>query len=208
MELPLAPAGDGVDWDARYRAGDKPWDKGAPHPALLDWLTNHSLPGRILVPGCGLGHDVRALASSGSAVVGLDIAPKAIQEAEQAPKAESETYVIGDLFDPPSSWVGSFDWVFEHTCFCAIQPEQREAYALQIHRLLKNRGCLLAIFYVDPGVEEGPPFGCSVKELDRLFSSSFEMVETRAGFATYAGREGAEILQVWRKKEGTSPAQL
>ena len=208
MESPLEPAGDGVDWDARYRAGDTPWDKGVAHPALAGWLSKQPLHGRILVPGCGLGHDVRAISSSENTVTGLDIAPLAIEQAQKYPKTGNESYILGDLFEPPSGWSGAFAWVFEHTCFCAILPGQRQAYIRQIHRLLKDGGCLLAIFYVDPGTDAGPPFGCSVKELNRLFSPGFEMVETQAGFPTYAGREDREILQVWRKKEGSFPDQL
>ena len=46
--------------------------------------------GRILVPGCGLGHDVRAAAAAENAVIGFDLAPEAIQRAETWPKSAAE----------------------------------------------------------------------------------------------------------------------
>jgi 2-polyprenyl-3-methyl-5-hydroxy-6-metoxy-1,4-benzoquinol methylase len=83
-----AHAGVGIDWDARYVAGDTPWDKGAAHPALQARLKKLPIAGRVLVPGCGAGHDVRALAAGGAAfVLGLDVAPSALNLAQSYPKA-------------------------------------------------------------------------------------------------------------------------
>ena len=53
-----------TDWEDHYRTGDMPWDKGAPSPGLVDFLTSEPVRGRVLVPGCGLGYDVRALAAT------------------------------------------------------------------------------------------------------------------------------------------------
>ena len=64
-----------TDWEQRYQTGDTPWDKGAPHPALVDFLKTEPLHGKILVPGCGLGYDVRAIATKDNEVVGVDVAP-------------------------------------------------------------------------------------------------------------------------------------
>jgi hypothetical protein len=53
-----------MDWEQRYETGDTPWEKGAPAPPLLEWLESRgSIRGDILVPGCGSGHDVRAIAA-------------------------------------------------------------------------------------------------------------------------------------------------
>ena len=49
-------------WQEKYEQGETPWDKGEPSPGLVDFLADHNLNGRILVPGCGSGHDVRAIA--------------------------------------------------------------------------------------------------------------------------------------------------
>lgn len=186
-----------VDWEDRYRAGDTPWEKGRGHPALADWLTKNGIAGRVLVPGCGSGHDVRLIAARGAEVVGFDIAPSAMPAAGSFSKVGNERYVRGDLFDPPAEWTGTFDWVFEHTCFCAISPTMRENYARSVAKLLKPGGRLLAIFYLDPDHEGGPPYGCTVEELDRLFSAFF-LEEERDHLPTYEGREGRERLRVLR----------
>ena len=70
-----------MDWNRRYEENDTPWDKGEAHPVLRDMLAHDALSGRVLVPGCGSGHDVRELARHGLEVVGLDVAPLALERA-------------------------------------------------------------------------------------------------------------------------------
>lgn len=189
-------AGSDINWEEQYRIGDTPWEKGSAHPALVEWLATNAIAGRAIVPGCGLGHDVRALARSGAEVVGLDVAPLAITAAEAFPRVGKETYILGDLFDP-GVLQGEFDWVFEHTCFCAIRPDRREDYARRVTALLKPGGHLLAIFFLNPdNDEEGPPYGCSLEELDTLFSTRFQLVNERGDLPTYPGREGRELLRL------------
>ena len=55
-----------TDWNERYRQGDTPWDKGRASPALLAWLNQNPgiMTGTVLIPGCGTGHDVRAIANT------------------------------------------------------------------------------------------------------------------------------------------------
>ena len=70
-----------TDWNERHVLGDTPWEKGAPAPPLLSWMARYGpMTGDVLVPGCGLGHDVReiAKASPDARVVGLDLAPEAL----------------------------------------------------------------------------------------------------------------------------------
>src|SRR5258706_13876663 len=64
-----------TDWEAHYQAGDTPWEKGEASTALLEALERVPVGGRVLVPGCGLGHDVRALPEKGQEGVGIDLAP-------------------------------------------------------------------------------------------------------------------------------------
>ncbi|MEA3212494.1 MAG: hypothetical protein QOE70_5551 [Chthoniobacter sp.] len=188
-----------TDWEAQYQKGDTPWDKGAPSPALVDFLVQEPVRGRVLVPGCGVGHDVRALAASGAEAVGLDIAPAAIQAALGFAKAGREQYERGDLFALPAYFRGAFAWVWEHTCFCAIDPAMRPAYVEAVASALQPGGTLQAIFYLDPGHDnpaDGPPFGVSIAELDELFLPRFTLEREWLPPRTYPGREGREWMRV------------
>lgn len=191
-----------IDWEDLYQRGETGWDKGAPAPGLLAFLETHPLTGRVLVPGCGRGHDVYALADAGaSEVVGLDLAPSAVASARQHPKAR---YVVGDLFALPSAFHAAFDAVFEHTCFCAIPRARRDDYARSVAQALTPGGLLLALFYLNPRDNPdptlGPPFGVTVAELEAHFTPHFTVVRAEPPAATYPGREGREVLWLLQKR--------
>ncbi len=188
-----------LDWEQRYQTLDTPWDKGSPSPGLLEYLQAHPIMGDILVVGCGYGHDVRALAKLGGRVVGVDLAPSAIAQAKAIQSVSNETYQVADIFQLPEKLHSSFDWVWEHTCFCAISPAQRPDYVEAVATALKPSGKLLAIFLLDsPNLGDGPPHGVTVAELDRLFANQFTMLQEwqpTQSYAGFAGRERMRLLQ-------------
>jgi len=189
-----------TNWESRYQQGDTPWDKGAAHPALLEYLERNPLEGRGLVVGCGLGYDVRALAATGARVTGIDIAPSALRHAESFPKAGNEDYELADFFALPRGLRHRFDWVWEHTCFCAIEPSTRPAYLRGLLDALTPEGRLLAVFYLDPGGDGGPPFGVTVAELDALFGKDFQLLGEWTPKVTYPGREDRERMRLLKRK--------
>ncbi len=200
---PSDRAGVGVDWEARYNAGDTPWEKGAPHPALVDWLQKNSLPGRVLVPGCGAGHDVRAISRNpASEVVGFDIAPSAIRMAGSFPRVGRETFMLGDFLAGDARQLGPFDALFEHTCFCAIPPSRRADYAREAAALVKPGGGLVGVFYGNPDnpAPDSPPFASPFESVLAQLARDFELVEKTENLPTYPGREGGEYLLVLMRR--------
>src|SRR5450432_4098021 len=128
-----------TDWESAYRRRETPWEKGRAHPALTDFLAeNGPLSGEIFVPGCGSGHDVRALSTTANHVVGIDLAPFAIAKANSFPRVANEEYRLADLFALPGEYHGRFDHIFEHTCFCAIDPARRRDYVEAVVRRLRS----------------------------------------------------------------------
>jgi methyl halide transferase len=189
-----------MDWNSRYAENDTPWDKGGAHPVLRDMLVHGALRGRILVPGCGTGHDVRELARLGFSVTGLDIAPLALERAREYDKVAGETYELGDFFAPASGVREPFDGIFEHTCFCAIDPARRADYVRAAAAALKPGGRLLAVFFTDPDNDgEGPPHGCTRGELDSLFGTDFRLLEEHREIPTFPERRGQELLRLYER---------
>ncbi|GAA5477400.1 methyltransferase domain-containing protein [Haloferula helveola] len=188
-----------TDWDARWREGETPWDKGEPAPPLLECLDGPDgefLAGaRVLVPGCGSGHDVRALARAGATVTGLDLSPTALEVAQSFPEVGGETYLPGDFLEWHSE---CFDAVWEHTCFCAIDPADRGRYAAAASRLIRPAGRLVGVFYLtpwDPDEEpDGPPHASDRDEIVRHFSPWFSLIREKVPERAYPGREGREWL--------------
>ena len=187
------------NWETRYQSQDMPWEKGAPSPGLVDFLAAHpDLPkGTVCVPGCGTGHDVRAWAAAGFDAHGYDIAPSAIRLAAEKTAAAGlkASFTLGDfLHDPPPK---QFDWLFEHTLFCAIQPNERADYVRAVGKWLKPGGNYLAVNYLIPD-EDGPPFGTTRDELLRWFQPAYNLVADWVP-RSYPNRTGLELMLWWRK---------
>ena len=122
------------------------------------------------------------------------------------PAIGGEKYVAGDFFKFPTGWHDHFDWIWEHTCFCAIDPEHRADYVNAVRTQLKPGGHLLGVFYLNPYDEEhesgdGPPFGCSEQELRERFveTAGLEWVESYVPAQAYPGRAGRELVVRLRK---------
>jgi SAM-dependent methyltransferase len=188
-----------TDWEARYQTGDMPWEKGAPSPGLVDFLAaNRNLTGEtVCVPGCGTGHDVREWAKAGIRVYGYDLAPSAIrlsQVQSQAAGLQAEFRLADFLRDEPPF---QFDWIFEHTLFCAIDPGERELYVQAARRWLKPGGQYLAVNYLIPD-SDGPPFGTTREELIEHFGPHFGLLSEWVP-RSYPNRTGLERMMWWRK---------
>jgi SAM-dependent methyltransferase len=195
-----------MDWENAYRQKDTPWDKGAPSPGLVDFLETATVHGNVLVPGCGFGHDVRAIAAlPDTCVTGIDISPTALEKARKHKGSRAENFLLADLFALPETLLGTQDWVWEHTCFCAIPPTRRKDYVRAVRSSLRPGGHLAAIFFLDPGMphpEVGPPFGVTTRELDALFqkSGAFELMHEWEPKRSYPGREGRELMRLLKVK--------
>lgn len=190
-----------TDWEARYRSGDMPWEKGAPSPGLVDFLAAHrNLPGKtVCVPGCGSGHDVCEFAKHGFDCFGFDIAPSAISLAEQNAKAvhlKAKFQLADFLHDEPPF---QFDWIFEHTLFCAIHPDERDDYIRALLHWLKPDGQFLAVNYMIVEDEEGPPWPTTCEEQLRKLSPHFNLLEEWTP-RSYPNREGKERMFWWQRK--------
>jgi SAM-dependent methyltransferase len=191
-------------WRDRYQRGETPWDLGAGSPHFRDWLSRHDPeifpPGKTAVLGCGRGHDAALFAAAGFDVVGFDYAPEAIAEAQRLydGKVRFEQADIFALADRQSPWAHAFDYVVEHTCFCAIHPSERPAYVQSVATMLKLGGYLLGVFW-EHDKTDGPPFSTPENEIKSAFSNDFELlsVETRE---PVADRSGMERLCVLRRK--------
>src|SRR4051795_3559219 len=188
-----------MDWDEHYKTGEVFWDKGAPAPALKQYLERHTIRGRTLVPGCGRGHEVALAAEHGLDATGLDIAPTGIAEARALYPQIAERFILGNFFAPPDELRGAFDIVLEHTCLCALPQAQRTDYRRGVDRTLRRGGLLIGIWFINPALdpgEEGPPFGISVAELTALFQDGYEIVDDYVPDVAFANREKRERLRV------------
>ncbi len=162
----LTPA----DWQQRYDQSMTGWDRGAPSPILAHWMKAGELrPCEILVPGCGRGHEVIALAEAGFAVTAVDFADTAVQTLkEQLSQRDLRANVIqSDIFAFCQSH--AFDAIYEQTSLCAIHPSQWATYQQLLACWLRPGGKLFAMF-MQSDKPDGPPFTCEVDAMRDLFA--------------------------------------
>ena len=193
-----------VDWKEAWRAGRIPWDAGMSPPALLELLALGRVPaGRILVPGCGTGYDLATLARPDREVVGIDLSGDA-QAAFRAahPNLPGRVvYEVTDFFSYDADT--GFDFVWDYTFFCALDPDQRGRWAETMARLIKPSGMLATLIFPfeDPiPNREGPPWPINTGLVRGFVEEAFEEVEAREPETSHPGREGRERLVLWRRR--------
>lgn len=190
-------------WEKRYQEGTTRWDLGQPAPPFVSLLNAPEAPppGRAVVLGCGRGYEALLFADRGFDVVGVDFAPSAIAAATRNAQDASLNvrFLQRDIFELTPEFAGHFDYVIEHTCFCAIPPSKREAYIQLVRSLLHPNGELMGLFftYDRPG---GPPFGVTPAEIARYFVPDFEIVSLEPVTNSAPERQGEEHLGRFRHK--------
>lgn len=199
-------------WDERFAAGFTPWDAGAAPPALLRWLaTQGPVEGRrVLVPGCGSGHEVEALDAAGFAVTAIDYSAQAVAQARATLGEAQATSCLrqADFFDSDADWAaGGFDVIFERALLAALPPQRWADWAARVADLLVPGGTLVGLFVIDPAAaaqtpRRGPPFAATQSELHGLLDRGFKLEQSQPvpeaeSLPVFAGKE---LWMAWRRR--------
>jgi len=127
---------------ARAYEGSPPWEIGRPQPAVAGLVERGELTGSVLDVGCGTGENALHLAAHGRAVLGVDGAPAAVDDARGKATQRHLTalFAVGDalrLVDLGER----FDTVLDSAFFHVLpDDETRRAYALQLAHVLRPGG--------------------------------------------------------------------
>lgn len=182
-------------WELMWNQGLKPgqaFDKFIPSPILQKYNNENKIPdGLALVPGCGRGYDVTYLASKDRKVVGLELSSTAVEAAKNrlSQIVESEGFLHQDqcdfrnqnffdlnkYSDQPKEL---YDFVYDYTFFCALDPSIRSNWAKQMANVIKPGGLLMTVIF--PIIEKvgGPPFGVSLDAYKNVLEpAGFECLE-------------------------------
>ena len=190
-------------WENRYQEGTTRWDLGQAAPPLQSLLNSPQAPrpGKIAVLGCGRGYDAILFAQHGFEAIGFDFASSAIADATALAQASgsSAKFMQRDIFELPAEFPHEFDYVLEHTCFCAIDPSLRSAYVKLARNILRSQGELIGLFWAHtrPG---GPPFGATTEEIQQLFAPDFNILSLELVTNSIPERQGDEYLGHFRFK--------
>ena len=113
------------------------------------------------MPGCGRAYDALALASHGfDEVVALDLAPTAVEAATDFLSRSGDAAAVkvhciaGDFFEHS----GQYDFIWDCTFLCALDPTVRERWAKQHASLLAPGGVLASCVFPICNKAGGPPY--------------------------------------------------
>jgi SAM-dependent methyltransferase len=165
-----------------------PWDRGAPNPRLVEWVTreNPTGPGRALVVGAGLGADAEYLAGLGYETTAFDVSETAVRIARERNPGSPVRYVVADLLDPRFDqsgsaasdaaqrpgpvvpWREAFDLVVEIYTVQSLPESEHPRAIAAVAGLVAPGGRLLVVAmgrFADDRVDEGPPWPLTDAEI-------------------------------------------
>jgi len=189
-------------WENLYQSKTTPWELGEAAPPFKSFLNSPYCvpPGKMLIPGCGTGNECLLFASHGFEVTGLDFAPSAAQATGRRLQAAGLLGTKGfllqrDVFDI-HEYDGYFDYVLEHTCYCAIHPTRRHTYAMTVRDLLKPGGKLIGLWWLLDHGKGGPPYSLDKTELFTTFQQFFNIDLAYIPGDSVPERKGKELFTV------------
>lgn len=158
-------------WRSRYREGNIPWDLGEPSAPVRELIERYfPNSAKVLIPGCGRGHEALYLAERGYEVTAVDLVAEPLDYLRrEAGKRKVDIEIRQtNIFELSQDFDGAFDIFLEQTCLCALDPGSRSDYEALAHRMLKSGGKFMGVFMEVPW-EGGPPFSCPPNLVQALF---------------------------------------
>src|SRR6185312_6538207 len=179
-------------WDNRYKENETGWDLKQVSPPLKDYidtLTDKNMV--ILIPGCGNAYEAEYLLSKGFTNVTLiDIVSTLVNRLKEKLKGKPIRILNEDFFKHQ----GKYDLILEQTFFCAIDPSLRPNYVEQCYNLLNKKGRIAGLLFRTLFEKEGPPFGGTKEEYEKIFSEKFNFLQFDICKTSIAPRLGNELF--------------
>jgi thiopurine S-methyltransferase len=186
-------------WLQRWREGRTGWH----HTDVMPLLEQHwgalgvARGTRVLVPLCGKSLDMLWLAQQGLQVLGVEIAPLAIDaflaenrlHADKSDAADGTHYQIidgpadgaieiinGDVFGAAAGTLEGCGAFYDRAASIAFPAPMRDRLAREVYAKLPAgaRGLLITLDY-PAGEKEGPPFSIDDAEVHRLFDAQWDI---------------------------------
>lgn len=195
------PVGTEKFWSHIYQTETPGWEMNQATPVLTEMLPQLKIPrSRVLVLGCGSGNDAAYFAQNGHIVTAVDISPEALSRAqEKYGHIANLKFIQQDIFNLGPEWSEKFDIVFEHTCFCAIDPLRRNDLVKLWKRVLVRGGFLMGIFFTMEKRGQ-PPFGASEWEIRERLKKDFQFMYWNRWRKSIDRRNGKELFVYALKK--------
>lgn len=148
----------GRSWDASYQGHDPaPWDIGRPQDAFVRVAAAAGFSGAVLDAGCGTGEHALLAASFGHPVLGVDLAPTAIElaRAKAAERCLDADFQVADAFE-----LGRLERRFETVLDCGLfhtcDDDERPRYTDSLASATGSGATLYLLCFSDDAPDIGP----------------------------------------------------
>ena len=189
---------NGTFWDEKYKANETGWDLNQISPPLksfINTISDKSL--RILIPGCGNAYEAEYLLQQRfTNITIIDISSTLIEKLNVKFDGQPIQVLHGDFFEHKEK----YDMILEQTFFCALDPSLRANYIKHCHNLLNNSGKIVGLLFDVISDKQGPPFGGTKNEYQKLFEPLFLFKQFNKCSNSVQARNGNELFIEMKKK--------
>lgn len=179
-------------WLQKWQKNEIGFHNPEAHALLVKHFPQLGLqPGaRLFLPLCGKTLDIRWLLEQGYRVAGAELSETAIQQlfaelaltpqvTEQGElkrySAENLDVFVGDMFQLRREALGPVDAIYDRAALVALPENMRVDYAAHLQQITGSASQLLISFDYDQNLQPGPPFCVSDEEIQRLYSSAYQL---------------------------------
>lgn len=180
-----------------YR-GTPPWDIGRPQREFVRLVADGEVRGRVLDVGCGTGEHAIFYAEHGHEVVGIDLAPLAIEKARKKAEARGSAarFELGDAIHlkKPSK---KFDTVTDCGLFHVFTDPERVLFERSLRSVTKRGGTYFMLcFSPKEPTNWGGPRRVSEEEIREAFGRGWRVNYVREATieTTFHGKGGGHGL--------------
>jgi SAM-dependent methyltransferase len=197
-----------IEFEQVYREGRIPWDIGEPQPALGELVDAGWCTGAVLDAGCGTGELALAVAARGHRVVGVDLAPAAVERATQksAARGLAATFRAADITHLDAAGE-AFDTVLDSGLLHCLPPPDHERYLDVLRRVCRHGGRVAVLCFADrPGARTPDRGRLTEHRLRELFAEGWTIEELVPADIVGIVPDGLGEISTWpRDGEGRTP---